>query len=73
MEGTRTCDAEATLVSPLHLGPEIVCVNWRWEIVQLVLKWHLSRLENSNVVSVRKYLAVGLMMITDHCSWDCGM
>jgi len=73
MEGTQTFDAEATLVPPLHLGPEMMYVNWRRENVQLLLKWHLSRLENGNVVvSVRKSIAFGLMMITD-CSWDCGM
>jgi len=26
MEVTRTCDAEATLVPPLHLDPEMRCV-----------------------------------------------
>jgi hypothetical protein len=72
MEDTRTCDAEATLVPPLHLGTEMMYVNWRWENVKLLLKWHLSRLENSNVVSMRKSIAFGLMMITG-CSWDCGM
>jgi len=72
MEGRRTCYAQATLVPPLHLGPEMMYVNWRWENVQLLLKWHLNRVENINVVSVRKSVAFGLMMITD-CSWDCGM
>jgi len=70
MEGTRTCDTEATLVPPLRLGSEMMYGNWRWENVQLLLKWHL-RMENGNVVFVRKSIAFG-MMITD-CTWDCGM